>query len=250
MSEATPSANLEQLRLDDLAALLPKGRRTALEIGARHGFVTRRLVTHFETVTALDLTKPSFQLDRVLPVSGDVQRLEFPDHSFDTVVCTEVLEHVPDVAAAAREILRVARHEILIGVPYRQDTRVGRTTCHRCGRINPSYGHINRFDERSLERLFAGASLEQSRYVSQTRERTNALSVWLQDRSGNRYGSYDQEEPCVHCGARLTPPPSPSLMQRLLGSAGVRLYLLQTRLNRPRPTWIHCLFRKADSRGE
>lgn len=42
-------------------------------------------------------------------VLGDVQRLPFPDDSFDTVLCTEVLEHVPDPWGAVREIRRVLR---------------------------------------------------------------------------------------------------------------------------------------------
>ena len=174
-----------------------------LEIGARHGFVTSRLVDYFEEVTALDLQTPSFRLDRVNPIAGDVQKLALPDNSFDCVVCTEVLEHVPDVARAAQEIRRVCRHEVLIGVPYRQDTRVGRTTCSHCGRINPPFGHVNTFDEKALLRLFAGMTLVSRQTVGSNRERTNALAAWLTDLAGNPYGYYTQEEPCIHCGAKL-----------------------------------------------
>lgn len=42
-------------------------------------------------------------------VIGDVQKLSFPDETFDCVVCSEVLEHVLDPAQAAHEMIRVLK---------------------------------------------------------------------------------------------------------------------------------------------
>jgi predicted SAM-dependent methyltransferase len=39
----------------------------------------------------------------------DITRLAFPDGTFDAVLCSHVLEHIPDDAAAIREIRRVLR---------------------------------------------------------------------------------------------------------------------------------------------
>lgn len=42
-------------------------------------------------------------------VAGDLQDLPFPDASFDTVFCSQVLEHIPDPARALSECFRVLR---------------------------------------------------------------------------------------------------------------------------------------------
>jgi ubiquinone/menaquinone biosynthesis C-methylase UbiE len=42
-------------------------------------------------------------------VRGDALRLPFDDGSFDRVICSEVMEHVHDFHAAARELARVTR---------------------------------------------------------------------------------------------------------------------------------------------
>ncbi len=40
---------------------------------------------------------------------SDITAIPAPDHSFDVVLCTEVLEHVPDPLAALREFARLLR---------------------------------------------------------------------------------------------------------------------------------------------
>ncbi len=235
----------EQLRLGSLMKMLPKNRSTILEIGARHGFITRELVKHFDEVTALDLQTPEWRMDRVTPAAGDVRKLNFADNSFDCVLCTEVLEHVPGAEIAAAEIRRVTRHEALIGVPYREDRRLGQAKCSHCGTINPAWGHVNSFDERTLDRMFQGMRVSGREYVSSNRERTNALATWLIAMGGYRHGNYEQEEPCIHCGKKLEPPrAAPSTAKRLFTFAGSAVQRVQYRLNRPRPTWIHTLYRK------
>ncbi len=229
----------ERARIEDLLRILPKGQETVLEIGARDGRVTQLLPAYCGHVTALDLEKPAFAYERVTPVKGDVRRLEFADRSFDCVFCTEVLEHVPGVEQAASEIARVAKRNVVIGVPFRQDTRIGRTTCRHCGKPNPPWGHVNTFDEQRLRDLFPNWTVATKSFVGANHERTNALAAWLQDLGGNPYGSYDQDEPCIYCGRKQIAPERSGLLARALAAAGVRLQNLQSRIAKPWPNWIH-----------
>jgi ubiquinone/menaquinone biosynthesis C-methylase UbiE len=76
--------------------------------------------------TGIDLNPRNLDLIRKrLPnrqlVQGDIEKMPFDDASFATVVCTEVLEHVPYPATALKEIHRVLKPRgVLIGsVPCR-----------------------------------------------------------------------------------------------------------------------------------
>lgn len=76
--------------------------------------------------TGIDINPRNIDVLRVrLPqqtiVEGDIEAMPFSDGAFGTVLCTEVLEHVPDAARALAEIRRVLRPGgILIGsVPAR-----------------------------------------------------------------------------------------------------------------------------------
>ena len=148
-----------------------------LDIGARDGYFSSRLTDYFAEVTALDLEKPPFEISGVTTVAGDARNLPFPDAAFDCVFCAEVLEHIQGVERACAEIIRMARHEIVIGVLFRQDTRVGRLTCRRCGKINPPWGHVNSFTERQILSLFAGLQVVSESFVGMAGAVTNPIST-------------------------------------------------------------------------
>jgi ubiquinone/menaquinone biosynthesis C-methylase UbiE len=48
---------------------------------------------------------------------GDAHRLDFPDRSFDAVVCLRVLMHTPDWRASLGELCRVSSHRVVFDYP-------------------------------------------------------------------------------------------------------------------------------------
>lgn len=237
---------LEQQRTSNLLALMPELGANVLDVGARDGYFSQILSTRFPEVVALDLTSPRFRFPRVSPVVGDVSALSFANDAFDLVFCAEVLEHVPSprLEAACSELARVTHRLLLIGVPFRQDLRVGRTKCRICQRINPPWGHVNSFDLDRLCSLFPALRLEKHSLVGSHREVTNALSAALMNLAGNPFGTYEQDEPCIYCGGSVGPAPDRNLAQHALTRAACVLNNFQRRFETPRPSWIHVLFRK------
>lgn len=95
-------------------------------------------------------------------VRGDAHRLPFPDGAFDRIIASEVLEHLPDDAAAIRELARVLRPggTIAVTVPARLAETI-------CWKLSDEYhapfvegGHLRIYTEPEMRGLLAGAGLE------------------------------------------------------------------------------------------
>jgi hypothetical protein len=240
------ASSSEQQRTADLLRLMPTKGHHALDIGARDGHFSLLMVDHFDRVTALDLDQPNISHSKIECIKGNAAEMQFSDDAFDFVFCAEVLEHVPTpiLQKACQEIERVASDRILIGVPYKQDIRVGRTTCYSCGRMNPPWGHVNSFDERHIKKLFGSCEIEAISFVGASTSQTNSLSAALMDFAGNPYGTYEQEEACVHCGHRLLPPPRRNAAQLVATKLAFWSRKATELLARPRGNWIHVVLRK------
>jgi SAM-dependent methyltransferase len=224
--------------------MVPKGYHSVLDAGARDGYYSLQLTQYFDTVTALDLTEPQVRHEQVSCVAGDLTGLPYPDRSFDVVFCTEVLEHIPALEEAVGEIKRVAKYCIVIGVPYKQDIRIGRVTCARCGKISPPWGHVNIFDEHKLEKLFQPYRIVQQALTGVDPEASNAVATWFNDLGRNPYGVYGPEQRCLHCGSALDAEPSRSFIHKVCSAIGARLIKAQSALSKPHANWIHLVLER------
>jgi SAM-dependent methyltransferase len=91
------SAKLTRVTLDRFIAAHASDRRT-LDLGAQNG----PYAAHFPRRIGLDIKK-----GLGVRIIGDAQALGIRDGSFDVVLCTEVLEHLPEPQRAIDEIFRV-----------------------------------------------------------------------------------------------------------------------------------------------
>jgi hypothetical protein len=235
---------LEQERIADLITLMPPSEGFALDMGASDGYLSQRLAERFPHVIAVDLCRPNGPIASVDWVLANGASLPFKDRAFDAVLCSEVLEHIPAamLGRVARELVRVCRSTLVVGVPYQQDLRLGRTTCGNCGAVNPCYGHVNRFDEPRLRALFCDADWVDHHYVGSVRDASSTLAARLLDFAGNPFGTYEQEEPCIHCGAALVAPAPRKLAQRIATRAATVMNSVTASVAGPHGMWIHVRF--------
>ena len=93
------TAKLTRITLDRFVAAHASSGKT-LDIGAKNG----PYAVFFPNRVALDIRQGVG-----VQVIGDAQALGIADHVFDVVLCTEVLEHLPEPQRAIDEMFRVLR---------------------------------------------------------------------------------------------------------------------------------------------
>jgi len=113
--------------LDVIDAVLAQPRLSVLEIGAGSAVAMQDFLARHRDAkaVAMELSSASIRAARrgsapsLRAIAGNALDLPFRDRSFDAVMAFEVLEHLPDVARALGEMLRVVRPPgfIIIGLP-------------------------------------------------------------------------------------------------------------------------------------
>lgn len=109
-----------------LRFILSNASGSCLDAGCGRGYVAKCLASAGHTVSGVDIVPPkgySQEADGYTFISGSLDALPFPDKHFDTVTCTHVLEHVPDIDAAVSELLRVTKKRLLIVLPRQREYR-------------------------------------------------------------------------------------------------------------------------------
>ncbi|HWQ99221.1 MAG TPA: methyltransferase domain-containing protein [Candidatus Methylomirabilis sp.] len=112
---------------DALIANIPTGS-TVLDAGCGEGVISLLLAERGNASTGVDLSSPNVEAARrealrrgvgslATFVQGDAEALPFPDKSFDIVVSSHVLEHLPDFDQGARELVRVAKRRVVVALP-------------------------------------------------------------------------------------------------------------------------------------
>ncbi|MFA5129338.1 MAG: class I SAM-dependent methyltransferase [Patescibacteria group bacterium] len=126
-SEYPMRAYAHRARNEHLLQLLVPGQRM-IEVGAGDGAFAVMAAKKGLTVVATDISEPNIERmkryveeqgvsDKVTCVLASADQLPYEDDSFDIVVASHVLEHVPDFDKALAEVRRVTRDKALIALP-------------------------------------------------------------------------------------------------------------------------------------
>ena len=96
-----------------------------LEVGAGDGYCSQYLIKQGFKVSSCEISKIRLERMRKAGIpcdEGDLNRLPYPDGTFDTVMCGEVLEHLDSIGKGFSELERVCKPDgiIIISLPVSQ----------------------------------------------------------------------------------------------------------------------------------
>lgn len=130
----------------------PLAGRTVLDVGTGTGRAALLLATLGARVTGVDASDAMLQVARqraadeqvdITFLTGDAHRLEFPDGSFDAVVCLRVVMHTPEWRTCVAELCRVARAAVVLDYPSARSVALVQATwrklLHALGRPTEPY---------------------------------------------------------------------------------------------------------------
>jgi 2-polyprenyl-3-methyl-5-hydroxy-6-metoxy-1,4-benzoquinol methylase len=163
------------------AKLLEQPYGKTLEVGSAQGLFTTMLAKKGIEVTGIDINEHLLKIARDTAIINRValvprlylqdvtNMVDFDNNLFDTVVCSEVLEHLDIPEIAVNEIARVCKGDVYITVP-------------RKGIMTPASvpGHLHNFDRQTIVDFVEAAGLKVTNqfedkiysYVFSTKEKT------------------------------------------------------------------------------
>jgi SAM-dependent methyltransferase len=152
-----------EMRLDAIDALLPHESGSVLDVGAGDGIVVDRLAETRPTDRLIALDRSFTALSRTgrTRVQASADALPFLDRSFQSVLCCEVLEHLPLAIYehVRTELQRVAKTHLLITVPNNENRSRNRVRCQECGCVYNPFRHLRSFRRDQLDELFPDFTL-------------------------------------------------------------------------------------------
>ena len=94
-----------------------KNAQTLLDVGSGRGYFLNVLAARTPyKLTGVDMADhiPGLKANYV---KGFIEKLPFPDKSFDIVTCTHTIEHIINLKQAMEELKRVAKKQVIIVTP-------------------------------------------------------------------------------------------------------------------------------------
>ena len=156
---------------------------SVLDIGAGNGEIIEYFKDRYQ--------KSSFYGIDIVPrkdkgiVYGSIDSIPFPDSKFDTILITDVIEHLTSkqIKDGIIEMKRVLKPDgcIILTTVYEEKLGDSVVHCFYCDNIYHRYGHLQSFTKKSMKNLFAQEGFKTelikredffylSKYIAETKE--------------------------------------------------------------------------------
>jgi len=239
---------LEQKRIEITVSLIPQDAQTILDVGCGDGRITNVLCRKYKVI-GLDHSMSSLKGVHGTLTCASSTDIPFLDDSFDLVLCSEVLEHLPDEVyeSTLKELERVAKKYILISVPYRENMRSRTTKCYKCRAKFHIWLHHRAFKRKQIKKMFSNFSLRIFKLFGKRDPYTSRFVLFLNQYLGGRWLSFEEGTICPSCGNTKSPQKRRTVVTIFCGLINLLCEKLIPRLNN---NWIIALYSKKEHKKQ
>jgi 2-polyprenyl-3-methyl-5-hydroxy-6-metoxy-1,4-benzoquinol methylase len=151
----------ENRRLHEkIKSIVPSRTRNILDVGCGSGWVAAHFCKKNIEVVSMDVSLSNatkvlkkYPDKNHFAVNADVYHLPFKDESFDCIIASEIIEHVPDPKLFIQNLFGLLNKDgtLIITTPFNE--KIQYTICVHCNKPTPLSAHLHSFNENNLSEL-------------------------------------------------------------------------------------------------
>ncbi len=233
---------VEAERIGFIVSAIPPDCGRLLDVGCGDGRVSRQLGERQTlTIVAFDLSTVALVNAGGLKCGGSADQLPFIDQSFDLVLSTEILEHIPEAIypQVLGELARVSRRYILVTVPNEEDLNESTARCGSCGASFHVWGHLRSYRLRMLKTLFPGFKALRLIPFGESVGRYSPFLLWVRQHIAGTW-FWENHTRCYRCHGTTPATPRFPLLTRVCDALSVRVWQRFSR----RRSWVLGLYER------
>jgi len=180
-----------QNKINKIKDIIPADVNSLIDVGCGNGIILNQLVSKWNGI-GIDRSWVALKHVNAHKVNADIQNLPIQSDKVDLVICSEVLEHLPEsvLKKAIAELKRISKKYILITVPNNEYLQKNYVKCSACKyKFNASY-HLNSFDLDSLFLLFSNFNLVYEFKCGKMVRQYNPVLLKIKQRLGNSWARF------------------------------------------------------------
>ncbi len=131
-----------------------------LDVGCGGAWLAKVITKQKKNIISMDVSSKNpakasntYTMAHHLGMITDVYDMPFKKHSIDTIVASEIMEHVPNPKSFVSALLSILKPtgSLIITTPYNEN--IQHSLCIHCNQKTPHHAHLHSFNEENIKRL-------------------------------------------------------------------------------------------------
>ena len=165
----------ERFRIQKIIKLIPSSANSILDCGCGAGSICN--VIQAPNVIGVDFSRTALKYVKVEKIIADVRALPFKEKCFDTLIVSELLEHLDDKSfdLCIKEILRLRPMNVIISSPYKERLEVSMTYCPKCQKFFHIYHHKRKITPEEIDHQLSGYTRKETIFTTKIHDTPNCI---------------------------------------------------------------------------